>query len=42
VLEADSRLMEANVQRIAEARGNATVPCVLPLATGDGVSAPGA
>ena len=39
-LEADRRLVEANLRRIdAEARVYASMPCVLPLSAGDGVSA---
>ena len=41
-LESDSRLIEGNLRRIAgEARDYASMPCVLPLSAGDGVSAPG-
>ena len=36
-LEADSRLIDANLQRIAaEARAYASIPCVLPLSAAGG------
>ena len=42
-LEADNRLIDANLRRIAaEARIYASMPCVLPLSAAGGVSAPNA